>query len=131
MLRKTLVPASHEPAGFTSLESTSGQTPCSGLGSLGFPNSSKESPDSGSVQVSSSAAALDLHTYVLRRRIERSLKLLKQSDVTVAMAFQGSGFDTEAQFVQAFSDTIGVTPSTYRKNVLNAKRMASGHSDQK
>jgi hypothetical protein len=131
MRRKTLVPASHEPAGFTNLVSTSGQPPCCGLGDVGSPYSSKEPPESRSARVLSASTALSPHTYALRRRIERSLNLLKQNNITVAMAFQHSGFDTEAQFVQAFSEMIGVTPLIYRENVLNAKRVASGRSGQR
>jgi AraC family transcriptional regulator len=88
----------------------------------------KELAVSGSTQALDHYSKLSPHIYVLRRSVECALNLLKQETVTLTEVYQDSGFETEVQFVKAFCDMIGVTPSLYRENVLIAKSVAGGRT---
>ncbi len=128
MRRKTLVPATQDPAGITNEVPTFGQAQRSDLPVDNSQKPSSELPTSGSALILGHPSGVSPAAYNLRRAIERALNLLKRESVTLARVFQDSGFETEAQFLQAFCDMIGVTPSIYRENVLIAKSVADGRT---
>jgi AraC family transcriptional regulator len=58
------------------------------------------------------------HRYVVLRRLERGIALLKKPGVSVAEVADGMGFATPAHFVATFRRTMGVTPGAFRAAVL-------------
>ncbi len=57
------------------------------------------------------------HQYILRRRVDKAMKLLSSSDTPVRdIAFQ-LGFHDQPHFTRLFKATIGVSPTYYRKNL--------------
>ena len=55
------------------------------------------------------------YEYVLARRIDRARHLLKTTDMSVKEIAFAIGYKSEARFVGAFTDRIGLTPGKYRK----------------
>jgi AraC family transcriptional regulator len=58
------------------------------------------------------------HRYVVMRRLERGIALLKKPGVSVAEVADDTGFATPAHFVASFRRTMGVTPGAFRAAVL-------------
>jgi AraC family transcriptional regulator len=58
------------------------------------------------------------HRYVVLRRLERGIALLKKPGLSVAEVADGMGFATPAHFVATFRRTMGVTPGAFRAAVL-------------
>jgi AraC family transcriptional regulator len=54
------------------------------------------------------------HRYVVLRRLERGIALLKKPGMSVAEVADGMGFATPAHFVATFRRTMGVTPGALR-----------------
>jgi AraC family transcriptional regulator len=54
------------------------------------------------------------HQFVLRQRIERAQRLLKQTDMPLAQVAIESGFANQSHFTQAFKRYLGLTPRAYR-----------------
>jgi hypothetical protein len=128
MRRRPLVPAIHRPAGIANPVPTLGQLRRSGPHVANSLEPPKELAVSGSAHALDHSSKLSPDIYVLRRSLECALNLLKQETITLAKVYQDSGFETEVQFVQAFCDMIGVTPTIYRENVLIAKSVAGGRT---
>ena len=126
MRRKTLVPASQEPAGFTKEVPTLGQAPRSDPDVGSAPQPSKEPATSMSPRISNHNSGFSPDEYILRRSLERALNLLKQESVTVTTVYHDAGFDTETQFIQTFCGMTGITPSIYREKVQIAINLAAG-----
>jgi transcriptional regulator GlxA family with amidase domain len=67
--------------------------------------------------------AFELHTgkaldqYVLRRRIERALDLLKHSNATDGEIAMGIGWVAASAFQAAFASYLGVSPMEYRSGL--------------
>jgi AraC family transcriptional regulator len=61
------------------------------------------------------------HQYVLRRRIERALQLLKGSHPSLAEISRELGFSSQGHFSTIFHRFVGVSPSSYREQVVSLK----------
>lgn len=55
------------------------------------------------------------HRYLQRRRVERAMFLLRQTDRSVTDICLDVGFNSLGTFSRTFSDIVGETPSAYRK----------------
>jgi AraC family transcriptional regulator len=55
------------------------------------------------------------HQFVLRQRIERAQRLLKERDVPLACVARACGFADQSHLTQAFKRHIGLTPRAYRQ----------------
>jgi AraC family transcriptional regulator len=55
------------------------------------------------------------HQFVLRQRIERALRLLKERDVPLARVAVESGFANQSHLTQVFKRHLGLTPRAYRQ----------------
>ena len=55
------------------------------------------------------------YEYVLARRIDRARHLLKTTDMSVKEIAFAIGYKSEARFIGAFTDRIGLPPGKYRK----------------
>ena len=58
---------------------------------------------------------LPVHTWLLRRRMERAAELLRSSSLSVLGVAQSVGYSSASQFAAAFRRQYGVTPIRYRK----------------
>jgi AraC-like DNA-binding protein len=60
--------------------------------------------------------------YLQRRRVERSMFLLRETDRSVTDICFDVGFNSLGTFSRTFSDIVGVTPTDYRTSgsVINA-----------
>lgn len=58
------------------------------------------------------------HRYIVLRRLERGIALLRKPDMSVAEAADGMGFATPSHFVATFRRTMGVTPGAFRAAIL-------------
>lgn len=56
--------------------------------------------------------------YIKRVRIENACRLLLETDVTVTTVAQECGFYDHAHFTRAFTSSMGISPSSYRKERL-------------
>lgn len=56
------------------------------------------------------------HQFVLRQRIERAQRLLKERDVPLAHVAVESGFANQSHFTQTFKQHLGLTPRAYRQD---------------
>jgi len=56
------------------------------------------------------------HQFVLRQRIERAQRLLKERDVSLAHVAVESGFANQSHLTQAFKRHLGLTPRAYRQD---------------
>lgn len=56
--------------------------------------------------------------FVNNIRIERAIELIGGQDLTVTEAAYQAGFGSVRNFNRVFQDTLGITPSEYRKNKL-------------
>jgi len=54
------------------------------------------------------------HNYLVRRRMERAVSLLRHKRISVAEIADKAGFATSAHFVAAFRAAMGVTPAALR-----------------
>lgn len=57
---------------------------------------------------------LPIATYMKEYRIRQAMKLLRDTDDTVAQIAQQVGYHTQGKFTQAFKDVAGVLPTEYR-----------------
>jgi AraC-like DNA-binding protein len=55
------------------------------------------------------------HHYLQRRRVERSMFLLRESDRTVTDICFAVGFSSPGTFSRTFREIVGQTPSAYRE----------------
>ena len=58
------------------------------------------------------------HQYVVLRRMERAIAMLKKPGISVAEIADAVGFATPAHFVATFRRLMGVTPGAFRAAVL-------------
>ena len=54
------------------------------------------------------------HRYLQRRRVERSMFLLRETDLSVTEICLGVGFTSLGTFSRTFREIVGETPSAYR-----------------
>ncbi|HYP48548.1 MAG TPA: AraC family transcriptional regulator [Thermoleophilaceae bacterium] len=55
------------------------------------------------------------HRYLQRRRVERAMFLLRESERSVSEICLDAGFTSLGTFSRTFRDIVGVSPSAYRK----------------
>ena len=65
------------------------------------------------------------HRYLQRRRVERAMFLLRESDLSVSEISLEVGFASLGSFGRTFREIVGESPTTYR---LQASRPARGPS---
>lgn len=68
-----------------------------------------------------------LDQFVLRRRIERALHLLKHSNATDSEIAIRVGWGSAPAFQAAFSSHLGVSPTEYRRSLLPAQQPTNTH----
>jgi transcriptional regulator GlxA family with amidase domain len=56
------------------------------------------------------------HRYLQRRRVERAMYLLRESDRSVTDICMETGFASLGTFSRTFKDIVGTSPSAYRAN---------------
>jgi AraC family transcriptional regulator len=54
------------------------------------------------------------HNYIVRRRMQRAVSILRDSRISVAETADAVGFSTPAHFVATFRNAMGVTPAALR-----------------
>lgn len=64
------------------------------------------------------AIGLSPHQYVLKRRIERAIPVLKQGKLTIAQVASQFGFADQSHFTHIFKQVKGVTPKLFLKKLL-------------
>ncbi len=57
-----------------------------------------------------------LNQYLVKKRIDESMCLLRQSDVSIIEIVHQSGFKSSSNFYKCFKDIAEMTPREYRKN---------------
>jgi AraC-like DNA-binding protein len=62
------------------------------------------------------------HRYLQRRRIERAMELLRESDRAVTEICLDVGFNSLGTFSRTFRDVVGESPSAYRERFSGAGR---------
>lgn len=55
------------------------------------------------------------HQYVIRRRIERAKKLLKQSNLRIVDIALACGFANQSHFSRHFRRIVGISPKTFQR----------------
>jgi AraC-like DNA-binding protein len=55
------------------------------------------------------------HRYLQRRRVERAMFLLRETDISVTDICFQVGFGSPGTFSRTFHDIVGVTPRAYRQ----------------
>lgn len=55
------------------------------------------------------------HRYLQRRRVERAMELLRESDAPVTEVCLEVGFQSLGTFSRTFRDVVGESPSAYRR----------------
>ena len=59
------------------------------------------------------------YQYLMTRRIERAMTLLRRGDLSVTEICFAVGFSSLGTFSTRFSELVGISPSTYRREALN------------
>lgn len=77
------------------------------------------------------STSLSPHQYVLRRRVERALQMLKETSTNLADIAYDLGFSSQGHFTTVFSKIVGVSPSSYREQVhpLRVAQLCYGTTD--
>ena len=57
------------------------------------------------------------HQFVMTRRCQRAMDLLRQPDLTVADVSDAAGYSSPAYFIASFRQQLGVTPGAYQRAV--------------
>lgn len=60
------------------------------------------------------------YSYLMTRRIERAMALLRRGDVSVTEVCFAVGCSSLGTFSTRFTELVGVPPSTYRRRAANA-----------
>jgi len=64
------------------------------------------------------AYGLSPYSYLMTRRIERAMALLRRGDVSVTVVCFAVGCSSLGTFSTRFSELVGVSPSSYRRTAL-------------
>jgi AraC-like DNA-binding protein len=70
------------------------------------------------------------HRYLQRRRIERAMELLRDTDRPVTEVCLDVGFASLGTFSRTFSTVVGESPSAYREQALAARAAAGDPGDE-
>lgn len=60
------------------------------------------------------------YSYLMTRRVERAMALLRRGDVTVTDACFAVGFSSLGTFSTRFSELVGISPSDYRARAADS-----------
>jgi AraC-like DNA-binding protein len=60
------------------------------------------------------------YSYLMTRRVERAMALLRRGDLSVTEVCFGVGYSSLGTFSTRFSELVGVPPSVYRQEVTRA-----------
>ncbi|MFF5898928.1 helix-turn-helix domain-containing protein [Streptomyces argenteolus] len=60
------------------------------------------------------------HRFLQRRRVERAMALLRETDRKVTDICYEVGFNSPGTFSRTFSDLVGTSPRTYRRETAGA-----------
>jgi AraC-like DNA-binding protein len=55
------------------------------------------------------------HAHIVRLRIERTMKLMQESDVPLSEVALAAGFSDQAHFSNRFRRAVGMTPTQWRR----------------
>lgn len=55
------------------------------------------------------------HAYVMRRRVERAMELLRATDMPIVELALATGFSSQSHLTSAFRRAVGVSPARYRR----------------
>lgn len=58
---------------------------------------------------------LSPYEYIMISRLNRAKELLHQTDMSISQIAYASGFNSESNFIHAFSQNTGITPNKFRK----------------
>ncbi len=64
------------------------------------------------------------YSYLMTRRIERAMALLRRGDMSVTEVCVAVGCSSLGTFSTRFTELVGVTPSTYRRQAAQAAQAA-------
>lgn len=59
-----------------------------------------------------------IHDYILRVRIEKSIELMKNRELSIKEIMKQCGFESQSYYTKAFRKLIGVNPGQYRNKFL-------------
>jgi AraC-like DNA-binding protein len=66
------------------------------------------------------------YSYLMTRRIERAMALLRRGDQSVTEVCFAVGCSSLGTFSTRFTELVGVPPSTYRRDAMGAAGVAAG-----
>lgn len=70
------------------------------------------------------------YSYLMTRRIERAMALLRRGDLTVTQVCFEVGCSSLGTFSTRFSELVGVPPSVYRERAANVEGIPSFQAKQ-
>ena len=70
------------------------------------------------------------YSYLMTRRIERAMALLRQGDLSVTEVCFAVGCSSLGTFSTRFTELVGMSPSSYRREAAGAHRRAAGLRDE-
>lgn len=65
------------------------------------------------------------YSYLMTRRIERAMALLRRGDLSVTEVCFAVGCGSLGTFSTRFAELVGVSPSTYRRDAIGAPELPS------
>jgi len=71
------------------------------------------------------STGLSPHQYVLRRRIDRAVEMLKDEQASLAGIAYDLGFSSQGHFTTVFRKFTGTQPRNYREQLLSRKQISS------
>ena len=66
---------------------------------------------------------LPIATYMKEYRVHKAMKLLRETDATIADIASQVGYETQGKFSKAFKDVVQVLPTQYRKECEKSNKM--------
>ena len=76
------------------------------------------------------STGLSPHQYVLRRRIDRAVEMLKDERSSLAGIAYDLGFSSQGHFTTVFRKVTGTQPSNYREQLLSLKQISTWRAAQ-
>jgi len=76
------------------------------------------------------STGLSPHQYVLRRRIDRAVEMLKDERSSLAGIAYDLGFSSQGHFTAVFRKFTGTQPSSYREQLLSHKQVSTWQTQQ-
>jgi LacI family transcriptional regulator len=67
-----------------------------------------------------------LHTEIIKARLDYAKALLRNTDRTVSVVAEESGFHSAQRFHRVFKDRVGLTPAGYRSTLMYGAGMGGG-----